>query len=97
SRQLTPVLLLRAALTGQGALVDAGLAQLASMPVERVRALVSVGSGAGLAALLRKAGLPAATHAAFAAALAGRTSGRGDDRLDRALVEHALAAHCAGA
>ncbi|HVV92567.1 MAG TPA: DUF2336 domain-containing protein [Hyphomicrobiales bacterium] len=96
SRQLTPVLLLRAALAGQGALVDAGLAQLSGLPFERVRALVSVGSEAGLVALLRKAGLPAATHAAFAAALANRGTAYGD-RLDRDLVEHALAAHCAGA
>jgi uncharacterized protein (DUF2336 family) len=93
SHQLTPTFLLRAALSGQDALIDAALAALAGLPLDRVRAIVAVGSAAGIAALVRRAGLPAATHAAFAEALRRRRGGGASDRLDRALVEEVLAAH----
>ncbi|MCT8267267.1 DUF2336 domain-containing protein [Afifella sp. JA880] len=59
SDQLTPVLLVRAAVCGQIDFFEQAIAALADMPRRRVSALVAAGRSSGLGALLRKAGLPA--------------------------------------
>jgi uncharacterized protein (DUF2336 family) len=69
SGQLTPTLLLRAVLSGHRALVCEALAQLAVVPSAHVAAMVTNRADAGLTALLRRARLPAATHALFRVAL----------------------------
>jgi uncharacterized protein (DUF2336 family) len=81
-RRLTPTLLLRALLCGEMDLVSAALARLSSLPRRRVAPMLADG-GSGLAAVLEKAGLAPALHAAFLAA--GRAAGRaraGRPRLD---------------
>jgi len=97
SGQLTAGLLLRALLSGNLELVGEALAQLSELPPARVAALIEAGGGAGLAAMLRRAGLPASTIPAFQAALEeGRDIGfaapaGGMARLNRRLVERVLA------
>ncbi len=56
--ELTPSLVLRAALSGALDFMAATLAELAEVPRQRVDHLVSGGSEAGVGALMRKAGLP---------------------------------------
>ncbi|RIK99588.1 MAG: hypothetical protein DCC74_00770 [Proteobacteria bacterium] len=98
SGQLTAGLLLRALMSGNLDLVGEALAQLSGLPASRVAALIDAGGGAGLAALLSRAGLPASTTPAFRAALKeGREIGfaapaGGLSRLNRRLVERVLAA-----
>lgn len=97
SGQLTAGLLLRALLSGNLELVGEALAQLSELPPARVAALIEAGGGAGLAAMLRRAGLPASTIPAFQVALEeGRDIGfaapaGGMARLNRRLVERVLA------
>jgi uncharacterized protein (DUF2336 family) len=101
SGQLTAGLLLRALMSGHVELCSEALAQLSGVPGARVDALIEAGGGAGLEALLGRAGLPASTVPAFRAALqAGREIGfaapaGGLARLNRRLVERVLAA-CEG-
>ncbi|MGY4334083.1 uncharacterized protein (DUF2336 family) [Bradyrhizobium sp. LB7.2] len=67
--QLTAGLVLRALLSSNLDLFDAALAELADLPLARVTALLHDRGGNSLHALLRRAGLPEATFAAFQVAL----------------------------
>ncbi|MEA2912626.1 MAG: hypothetical protein QOJ15_4707 [Bradyrhizobium sp.] len=69
SGQLTAGLLLRALLCGNVDLLEHVLAELAAMPLARVRALVHDRRSAGFRALYDKAGLPASAYLAFREAL----------------------------
>jgi uncharacterized protein (DUF2336 family) len=98
--QLTAGLILRALLSGNLELFDAALAELSGLSQARVTALLHDRGAAGLPALLRRAGLPESTFAAFRVALdACRETGFVDDapgaaRLRRRMVERVLT-HCA--
>jgi uncharacterized protein (DUF2336 family) len=97
SGQLTAGLMLRALLSGNLDLVGEALAQLSGLPPARVDRLIEAGGGAGLAAMLSRAGLPASTIPAFRVAFEeGRETGfaapaGGQARLNRRLVERVLA------
>jgi uncharacterized protein (DUF2336 family) len=97
--QLTAGLILRALLSGNLELFDAALAELSDLPQSRVSALLHDRGAAGLQALLRRAGLPESTFAAFRVALeACHENGFVDDangaaRLRRRMVERVLT-HC---
>ena len=67
--QLTAGLILRALLSGNLELFNAALAELSGLPPPRVAALLHDRNSAGLQALLRRAGLPESTFAAFGVAL----------------------------
>ncbi|WP_371424582.1 DUF2336 domain-containing protein [Tardiphaga sp.] len=94
--QLTVGLILRALLSGNLELFDQALVELSGLPQGRVAALVYDGVGAGLNALLARAGLPESTFPAFRAALAARNeigfigSVGGAVRLRRRMVERVL-------
>src|SRR6516225_3624240 len=98
--QLTAGLILRALLSGNFELFNAALAELSEMPPSRVAALLHVRGGASLHALLRRAGFPESTFAAFQVALeACHENGfvdthDGAARLRRRMVERVLT-HCA--
>jgi uncharacterized protein (DUF2336 family) len=100
SGQLTPALLLRSVLSGETRLMEAALAELAEVPLRRVSDMLHARSGFGLAALYRKAGLPAALAPAFEAAMAALHEAPGalaqdcEKRLQRDMVEKVLI-HCA--
>jgi uncharacterized protein (DUF2336 family) len=97
--QLTAGLILRALLSGNLELFDAALAELSGLPRSRVSALLGDRGGASLHALLRRAGLPESTFAAFRVALevsheTGFTDTLGGAaRLRRRMVERVLT-HC---
>src|SRR6202140_4136169 len=97
--QLTAGLILRALLSGNLELFDAALAELSGLPRSRVSALLHDRGGASLHALLRRAGLPESTFAAFRVALevsheTGFTDTLGGAaRLRRRMVERVLT-HC---
>jgi uncharacterized protein (DUF2336 family) len=97
--QLTAGLILRALLSGNLELFDTALSELADMPQARVSALLHDRGGASLHALLRRAGLPETTFAAFGVALeVCRENGFADTignaaRLRRKMVERVLT-HC---
>jgi uncharacterized protein (DUF2336 family) len=97
--QLTAGLILRALLSGNLELFDAALAELSGLPRQRVTALIHDRGTTGLLALLRRAGLPESTFAAFRVALdASHENGfvddaRGAARLRRRMVERVLT-HC---
>src|SRR5580700_880503 len=63
--QLTAGLILRALLSGNVALFEEALAELADLPVARVSGLVHDGSTSGVRALLVRAGLSSSTFPAF--------------------------------
>jgi uncharacterized protein (DUF2336 family) len=67
--QLTAGLILRALLSGNLELFEAALAELSGLPRPRVSALLLDRGEASLVALLKRAGLPETTFAAFRAAL----------------------------
>src|SRR5579863_2219545 len=67
--QLTAGLILRALLSGNLELFEAALTELSDLPLARVAALLHDRGGAGLNALLIRAGLPESTFAAFRVAL----------------------------
>jgi uncharacterized protein (DUF2336 family) len=67
--QLTAGLILRALLSGNLELFEAALAELSDLPRSRVSALLLDRGEASLVALLKRAGLPESTFAAFRAAL----------------------------
>jgi uncharacterized protein (DUF2336 family) len=97
--QLTAGLILRALLSGNIELFDQALAELSGLPRARVSALLHDRGGASLQALLRRAGLPESTFAAFRVALEAiheigfvDTAG-GEARLRRRMVERVLT-HC---
>ncbi|MFL6789614.1 MAG: DUF2336 domain-containing protein [Bradyrhizobium sp.] len=97
--QLTAGLILRALLSGNIELFDASLAELSGLSQARVSALLHDRGGAGLQALLTRAGLPESTFAAFRVALeASHEIGYVDTvcgaaRLRRRMVERVLT-HC---
>jgi hypothetical protein len=97
--QLTAGLILRALLSGNLGLFDAALAELADLPLARVSALLHDRGGNSVHALLRRAGLPEATFAAFQVALdtcheqGFVHSEDGAVRLRRRMVERVLT-HC---
>jgi uncharacterized protein (DUF2336 family) len=97
--QLTAGLILRALLSGNLELFDYALAELSGLPRARVSALLHDRGGASLHALLRRAGLPESTFAAFQMALeASHETGFVDTagsaiRLRRRMVERVLT-HC---
>ncbi|MGX1106492.1 MULTISPECIES: DUF2336 domain-containing protein [Bradyrhizobium] len=97
--QLTAGLILRALLSGNLDLFGAALAELSGLPYGRVSALLNDRGGNGLQALLRRAGLPETTYAAFRVALEAShevgyvDSGDGAARLHRRMVERVLT-HC---
>ncbi|AUC97932.1 hypothetical protein CWS35_29575 [Bradyrhizobium sp. SK17] len=97
--QLTAGLILRALLSGNLDLFGAALAELSGLPYGRVSALLNDRGGNGLSALLRRAGLPESTYAAFRVALEAShevgyvDSGDGAARLHRRMVERVLT-HC---
>jgi uncharacterized protein (DUF2336 family) len=97
--QLTAGLILRALLSGNLELFDSALAELSDLPRARVSALLGDRGGASLQALLRRAGLPESTFAAFQMALeASHETGFADTpgsatRLRRRMVERVLT-HC---
>src|SRR2546429_4884578 len=97
--QLTAGLILRALLSGNLELFDSALAVLFDLPQARVSALLHERGGASMQALLRRAGLPESTFAAFRVALEVchetgfvDTLG-GAARLRRRMVERVLT-HC---
>src|ERR1700756_1072463 len=67
--QLTAGLILRALLSGNLELFDSALAELSGLPPARVASLLHDRGGASLQALLKRAGLPESTFAAFRVAL----------------------------
>jgi uncharacterized protein (DUF2336 family) len=97
--QLTAGLILRALLSGNLELFNAALAELSDLPQARVSALLHERGVASLNALLRRAGLPESTFAAFRIALAvSHENGfvdtiGGAARLRRRMVERVLT-HC---
>ena len=97
--QLTAGLILRALLSGNLDLLECALAELSGLPPSRVSALLHDRGGAGVQALLIRAGLPESTFAAFRVALeAGDETGYVDSiaeaaRLRRRMVERVLT-HC---
>jgi uncharacterized protein (DUF2336 family) len=97
--ELTAGLILRALLSGNLELFDTALAELSDLPLGRVSALLHDRGGAGLHALLRRAGLPESTFSAFQVALeASHEIGfvdtpTGAARLRRRMVERVLT-HC---
>jgi uncharacterized protein (DUF2336 family) len=97
--QLTAGLILRALLSGNLELFEAALAELADLPRARVSALLHERGKASLDALLRRAGLPESTFAAFRVALdvcheVGFADSMGTAaRLRRRMVERVLT-HC---
>jgi len=98
--QLTAGLILRALLSGNLTLFDTALSELSGLAQDRVSALLHDRGGAGVQALLIRAGLPESTFAAFRAALeASHEIGYVDTvggvaRLQRRMVERVLT-HCA--
>lgn len=99
TEQLNAGLILRALLSGNLELFEAALAELAELPLARVTAIVHDRGGAGVHALLVRAGLPETTISAFRVALeACRETGYvdtagGTARLSRRMVERVLT-HC---
>ena len=97
--QLTAGLVLRALLSGNLELFEVALAELSDLPRSRVAALLHDRGGASLLALLKRAGLPESTFAAFRVALeADHEKGfidtpGGAARLRRTMVERVLT-HC---
>ncbi len=97
--QLTAGLILRALLSGNLDLFNVALAELSDLPLTRVSALLHERGAASLNALLRRAGLPKSTFAAFRIALdVSRENGfvdtlGGAARLRRRMVERVLT-HC---
>jgi uncharacterized protein (DUF2336 family) len=93
--QLTAGLLMRALLSGNVAMFEEALAELADIPLHRVAGIVH-GRGGGFRALYDKAGLPASTLPAFREALeAMREEGfagepGGASRLKRRIIERVL-------
>ena len=67
--QLTAGLIMRALLSGNVQLFEAAVAELSGLPQARVSALLHDRAGASVEALLRRAGLPETTFAAFRVAL----------------------------
>lgn len=99
--RLTPSLMLRALLSGNSCLFEAGLVELSGLPDKKVVSLARDWRGPGFAAIYSAAGLPPKLQQAFRAALSARaefmvSSELGVARLSRAMIERVLTA-CGGA
>jgi len=87
---------LRALLSGNVALFEESLSELAELPVARVSALLHDRRGAGFKALYDRAGLPVAVYPAFRAAIEAMHESEmlaepgGAARLKRRMVERVL-------
>jgi uncharacterized protein (DUF2336 family) len=96
SGQLNSGLILRALLSGNIALFDEALAELADLSVARVSGLVHERGSGGLRALFARAGLPASTYPAFKEAIEAMREGGfagepgGASRLKRRMIERVL-------
>jgi uncharacterized protein (DUF2336 family) len=96
SGQLTAGLILRALLSGNVALFEEALAELADMPIERVSTIVHDGGNTGLRALFDQAKLPPSTYPAFKEAIEAMREGGlviepgGMARLKRRAIERVL-------
>jgi uncharacterized protein (DUF2336 family) len=94
--QLTAGLILRALLSGNVALFEEAMAELAELPIARVSDLVHGHGTAGLRALFDKAGLPPSSYPAFKEAIEAMREGGfigdpgGATRLKRRMVERVL-------
>jgi len=98
SGQLTAGMILRALLSGNVVLFEEALAELSSVPIDRVSAYVHDKNISGFRALYREAGLPEIAYPAFREALAAMRAGiligehGGVARLKRRMVERVLSA-----
>lgn len=98
SGQLTAGMLLRALLSGNVVLFEEALAELSSVPIDRVTGYIHDKNISGFRALYRKAGLPDVAYPAFREALAAIRAGMligeqgGAARLKRRMVERVLSA-----
>ncbi len=95
SGQLTAGLILRALLSGNIALFEEALAELAELPVARVSGLIHDRGSVGLRALFEKARLPASTYPAFKEAIEAMRDDfvcepGGAARLKRRMIERVL-------
>jgi uncharacterized protein (DUF2336 family) len=96
SGQLTAGMILRALLSGNVVLFEEVLAELSSIPIDRVTAYVHDKNISGFRALYRAAGLPEVAYPAFREALAAMRAGLligeqgGASRLKRRMVERVL-------
>jgi uncharacterized protein (DUF2336 family) len=96
SGQLTAGLVLRALLSGNIAMFEDALAELADLPLRRVQALVRDRGIAGFRAVFEKAALPASTYIGFREALTALREAEangdytGTSRLKRRMVERVL-------
>ncbi|AMJ60409.1 DUF2336 domain-containing protein [Bosea sp. PAMC 26642] len=95
--RLTPSLMLRSLLSREPALAEAAFTMLSGLPATRVAALLRGQRGAGLSALYRKAGLPAALQPAFTAAILalnaqGFDQGGGGRGIDRTILAQVMIA-----
>jgi uncharacterized protein (DUF2336 family) len=94
--QLTAGLVLRSLLSGNVAMFEEALAELADMPLARVSGLVHDSGRAGFRALYDRAGLPASAYPAFRQAIEAMREGGfiaepgGARRLRRRMVERVL-------
>ena len=92
---LTLALLLRSVLSGERALLEAALAELTGLTLQRVEGFVADPGGSGFAAVANKAGLPNHAVSAFRAALAAiGTRGLSERRGLRADVVGAVIEAC---
>lgn len=95
--QLTPLLLLRAVLSGAVSFFEAALSDLAGMPRARITAFLADPRGSGAMAVYRRSGLPASLAPVFQAAfLALHEAGDGwrqkaRPQLSRTVVSHVIA------
>jgi uncharacterized protein (DUF2336 family) len=96
SGQLTAGLVLRALLSGNIEMFIQALAELSTLSLTRVSAIVHDGSNSGLTALFEKAALPVSTYPAFREAVAAMREGGfvdgpgGATQLRRRMVERVL-------
>ena len=96
SGQLTAGMILRALLSGNVVLFEEALAELSSIPIDRVTAYVHDKNISGFRALYHEAGLPEVAYPAFREALAAMRAGLligeqgGASRLKRRMVERVL-------
>jgi uncharacterized protein (DUF2336 family) len=97
SGQLTTGLVLRALLSGNVALFEDVLAELAELPLARIQALVHDRGTAGFRAIYERAGMPASAYVAFREAIGAIRDAQDDgeyatsSRLKRRVVERVLA------
>ena len=99
--RLTPSLMLRALLSGNSCLFEAGMVELSGLADRKAVSLVRDWRGQGFAAVYAAAGLPAKLQPAFRAALAAHnefasSADAGSARLSRAMIERVLTACEAG-